>query len=786
MKKVELLAPAGDFEVLKNAINAGADAVYLGGKNFGARAYASNFDEDALKKAAEFCHLRDVRIYVTVNTLVFNKEIKELINYLDFLYSIGIDAVIVQDVGVLKILHENYKDFKIHASTQMTVHNLEGVNELLDYGINRVVLSRELNLNEIKHITENSNAEIEVFVHGALCVSYSGQCLMSSLIGGRSGNRGRCAQPCRLEYSLVDIKRNQYKTFGQHLLSMADLCTIDNIPDLIEAGISSFKIEGRMKSSEYVVSVVSAYKNAIDSYYKNKKYNAKHDIIKMSAVFNRGFSTGYLYDKKPKNMSFVTPKNLGNKLGKVIFQKDNYTYIELYQQLNRGDGISDNKGEKGFKVDKIIKDGINTDKALEGEKVSLPINFLLNPGDIIYKTYDQEINNEIMNLNLKKTPIKIKSELKLGKAFYVKVKNGVFEAEAYSDAKVEYALNSPVTKDDLIKKLSQIKDTPFYAETINVEVDNNVFIAVKEIKKTRREAISLLEKKKLSYFQREKVDTKYLLPPIQKVTKRDFKLTFYSDKINNIKIAVDLGIEYIYFNYQLNINKLKEAFDYIKGTNTVLIPAFPVILRENFKKAEEQLEILKNMNFDRILISNLGLYHIAKKYGFELNIDYTFNIVNSEASKYFTSDVITLSPELNLEQIKDITLRSEKQFEAIVYGRIPLMITEYCPIKKISGCDKEHCKTGYYMLKDRKNRLLPLKSDGFCRLNILNPDVLLMIKHIDKLKEAGISFLRINDTIETENEIKLILNLYIKALKGDNIEIPDGNYTKGHYFRGVL
>ncbi len=298
MKKVELLAPAGDYEALMSAVNAGCDAVYLGGKNFGARAYATNFDHDDLKAALEFCHLRDVKVYVTVNTLVANEEFEKLVNYLDFLYSIGVDAVIVQDMGVLKFLRENYPGLKVHASTQMTVHNLEGVQELAEKGVSRVILSRELTLKEIKDIVQNSNIEVEVFVHGALCVSYSGQCFMSSILGGRSGNRGRCAQPCRLKYSLVD-KEGKVLEKDLHLLSMTDLCTIENIPNLIEAGVTSFKIEGRMKNAEYVASVVKAYREAIDCFYEGKAFDSGKAIEEMSRIFNRGFSSGYLFGVKP-------------------------------------------------------------------------------------------------------------------------------------------------------------------------------------------------------------------------------------------------------------------------------------------------------------------------------------------------------------------------------------------------------------------------------------------------------------------------------------------------------
>lgn len=236
MRKIELLAPAGNYDVLKTAVNSGADAVYIGGKYFGARAYAENFDDIMLKEAVEYCHLRDTKIYIAVNTLIFNKEFDTLLKYIDYLYKLNIDAIIVQDYGIVKFLRDYYPEMKIHASTQMTLHNLEGVKEAYDAGIKRVVLSRELTLREIENIVSNTEAEIEVFAHGALCVSYSGQCLFSSIIGGRSGNRGRCAQPCRLKYDFIDDKGDIIEN-DKHLLSMVDLCTIEHIGGLINAGI---------------------------------------------------------------------------------------------------------------------------------------------------------------------------------------------------------------------------------------------------------------------------------------------------------------------------------------------------------------------------------------------------------------------------------------------------------------------------------------------------------------------------------------------------------------------
>ena len=300
MKKVELLAPAGSMESLYAAINNGADAVYLGGSKFSARAYASNFDNENMKIAVDYCHSYNVKIYVTMNTLLKENELNEAIKYVGYLYEIGVDALIIQDLGLLKLIEERYPDFEVHASTQMTVHNGEGALYFKEKGFHRIVLSRELSLDEIKYISKDLNIETEIFVHGALCVAYSGKCLMSSMIGGRSGNRGRCAQPCRKEYVLESTENGNKKGY---LLSPKDMCTIDNMKEIINSGTYSLKVEGRMKRPEYVAGVISNYRKAIDKELENKDFNIKEGKKVLLQLFNReGFSSAYMKKNVGRDM----------------------------------------------------------------------------------------------------------------------------------------------------------------------------------------------------------------------------------------------------------------------------------------------------------------------------------------------------------------------------------------------------------------------------------------------------------------------------------------------------
>ena len=348
MKKVEILAPAGSMESLIAAMNKGADAIYLGGNKFSARAYASNFDNDNMIKAVDYAHSYGAKVYVTLNTILKENEIEEAVRYVGFLYEIGVDAIIIQDLGLFKRVKEDYPDFEIHASTQMTIHNGEGALFFKEKGFHRIVLSRELSLDEIKYISKDLGIETEIFVHGALCVSYSGQCLMSSMIGGRSGNRGRCAQPCRMEYTLKGENSGEKKAY---LLSPKDTCTLDSIGDIIDSGAYSLKIEGRMKRPEYVAGVVDNYKKAVEKELYKTEYNVSKGKRELLQLFNRGgFSTAYLHKNLGKDMmSFNNPRNTGLPLGRIEKNGE----ILLKENISIGDGFRFR--ETGYNINKIIK-----------------------------------------------------------------------------------------------------------------------------------------------------------------------------------------------------------------------------------------------------------------------------------------------------------------------------------------------------------------------------------------------------------------------------------------------
>ena len=385
----ELLSPAGSMESLKAGIQNGADAIYLGGSSFGARASATNFDNDELIEAVKYAKLRNVNIFVTVNTSIKETEVEELISYTDFLYKIGVDAIILSDIGVAEVLRKRYPNMELHASTQISAHSLNDVLELKKVGFNRVVLARELSIEEIKEICDNVDIDIEVFIHGAICISYSGQCLMSSMLGDRSGNRGRCAQPCRQSYKLINKTTGKIiDVNGNYLLSPKDLCSIENIEKILDTGVKSLKIEGRMKRPEYVAVVTSRYRKTIDNYINNKITDDKKALKEdLEAIFNRKFTSGYLMSKNGSDIiNLDKPNNVGVKVGEVLSfnSKKNKLKIKLSGKLSKGDGI--NLG--GGSIGRIIKNGEIFDFGVAGEIIEIDFVKNIKSNTPVYKTSD--------------------------------------------------------------------------------------------------------------------------------------------------------------------------------------------------------------------------------------------------------------------------------------------------------------------------------------------------------------------------------------------------------------
>lgn len=594
MKKVELLAPAGNFECLKAAINNGANAVYLGGKNFSARAFANNFDKDELIKAVEYAHLRDVKVYVTLNTILNEDEISNAIKMAEFYYQNNVDALLVQDLGLFYYIKTNFPDFELHCSTQMHVHNIQGILNAKKLGFKRVVIARESSLDFIKEATKQG-IEIETFVHGAICVSYSGQCLMSSVTKNRSANKGMCAQCCRLKYELFDEQDNKIKTDTDYLLSPKDMCLINDIPKLIEAGVSSFKIEGRLKSSAYVGYVTSMYRKAIDAYYNNEKFvltNEETDNLKV--LFNRNFTNDYLFNRNDL-FGQVTPNHLGIEIGEVISNKNNHTYIKLSSTLNQFDGIR--ISNYGCICNMIYKDNLLVNQGLVGDIISIKTDSVLNGK--VYKTLDHQLEQKINNYNDLKLPIKVKISILANKNVEVLINNYQY----ISNIVAQEALKSPITKENIFNQFSKLNETCFYINEIEIETDN-AFLPIKQLNEIRRDSIKAYETFKLNSFKRVEISNSvnYVEPKY--------------DEIGDLSIDNTTGVNYV-------INPDSEYSNY----DIPLICEFGGILDKNNNKIayytlnccnSYTYEFLKKIGFANIILSteinDIDIQNIKKAY----------------------------------------------------------------------------------------------------------------------------------------------------------------------------
>lgn len=783
-RKIELLAPTGDMECLYAAVNNGADAVYLGGSKFSARAYAKNFTLEDIDEAVNYCHGYGVKVYITINTLIKEKELWEALDYIKDIYIIGVDGVIIQDIGLGKKILNSFPGLEVHVSTQMSVHNKSTSIFLKDLGFNRIVLARELTLEEVKEIS--SVIETEVFIHGALCVCYSGQCLMSSMIGGRSGNRGRCAQPCRLPYEIIN-KENGERKQG-FLLSPKDICTISNINEIIDSGVTSYKIEGRLKRPEYVAGVVASYRKVIDEYIENQKIiDSSKEEKKLLQLFNReGFSKGYFWGNAGRDMmAYSYPKNTGVILGKAIDSK----LVELYSDVHSGDGVR--VGDEGTTISKITAKGKELLSAKKGDKVQLWPT-IYKKGELVYKTNDVKLNEEIKKSYSdkynRKISINMTVEFSLGKP--ISVKTNYKGKEYYCEgALVEKPLKNPLTKEFIEDKLRKTGNTPFEIEKIIFTEIEEGYISAASINEVRRNLLNMLISPRLGEDKAVEINKNYNISSWKGYNGPNKSLDiaeqlFVVSSSQQLKALEDLGVSSVAIDIASRYIDRREI---LKCNIPNIYLKLPNIARREEKSIINYVE--ENMpRIKGIITANLGLinYFCDK---ISCIGDYKLNIFNSEGLHFMSEycALSTISVELNRGEIKDIVKALPKALpvQALVYGKIELMVSEYCAVGSLLGgkSQESNCKlhcNGTYTLKDRKGMEFVIRNDIYCRSHIYNSLPLDLTAYVKDLKDVGITHFRYDFIDESYEET---YNLAMNILNNKNIELA--SFTRGHYKRGV-
>lgn len=819
---IDLLSPVGDFESLKAAVQNGADSVYFGANLFSARAFASNFDEQGLKKAIEYAKLRGVKTNLTLNTLIKDSEFLEALNLAKKAYEFGIDAIIVQDLGLGTKLIKLFPDLPIHASTQMTVHNLNGALELENLGFKRVVLSRELSTNEIEYICKNTNIEVECFAHGALCISYSGQCLFSSMIGGRSGNRGKCAQPCRLPYELLE---NNKKINSGYLLSTRDLCGLDYIPFFAKAGVSCLKIEGRMKSAEYVATVTRIYRKYIDLALSNEPYNVdEKDRKELMQVFNRGMSSsGHLDDEPNRKLVYKEkPNNMGLYLG--IVQKYNkskgYITLKLREPVEIGDTVSLQNETGSYTISELMENGKNISQTKIGQTVTIGrMKGNISVGDKIYKMSSKQLSikaKESYQKENRKIPLNCHITIHKNEPISIQVTTAN-SVPIYKNLNIcctlDYipleAKNKPLEKQTVIEQISKTSSTPFEFKNIEIDLEENTFLPKLSIlNELRRTALENVENYALENIHRnyaveissEEIAEDETLSNMRNYIKNNTKITKthipkISVLLTELNLAFDYskleGIDNLYIPLKFFTNRKYAPILTLLSQKFDTYIYMPTIIKANYKNlfyANSETAV-KKYNIKGFVISNIcnirllnDLFTNLDKY-FKLVANYTFNVFNTNTVlelKKLGISKFTISPELDKETVSRLCDYRYLQKELIVYGRIPLLNMNYCLLGETDKCYptcKAKCTSNCsYYLKDRLNMKFRIIPDNIQTVTTIYNSKITSISP----KDFDIDFARIDILDESVNEINNIIN-YVKAGK----RLEGKEYTNGNLNRGI-
>ena len=800
--RVEILAPAGSMECLKAAITAGADAVYTGGALFGARAYAHNLTEEELLEAIDYVHLHGRRLYLTVNTLIKDREMeKQMYDYLLPYYRQGLDAVIVQDIGLFRFIRKHFPDLPIHASTQMTLTGVDGAKFLEKEGAQRIVTSRELSMAEVKKIADETELEIESFVHGALCYCYSGQCLFSSFIGGRSGNRGQCAQPCRLLYRTPEAKRPQY------LLSLKDICTLELIPEMIESGIYSFKIEGRMKKPEYAAAVAFQYRKYADLYlkyyeecpaeedpaaYAMKKYRVREEDRQMLLdLYNRGgFHTGYYHTQNGREMiSLNRPNHAGVPAVKVLAKKGRTVTAKAMTDLSPQDIIELPMRKGREKADNYTcKDAVR-----KGMNVQIPV-FADTPfkRDEIWmrtrnSTLIDTLREEFVNGKIKE---RICGTFRLYPQEAATLTVKCRDAEiTVTGEKAQEALSQPMSRERIEKQLRKTGNTEFEFSFLKAEIGEKVFLPMQSLNELRREALETLEKVICEKYRR----SGEVKDPEEDKTELSMEEEVLSGWTASVRTAEQMevileeeAIGRIYVDCTM-FPRIWEKDSYVEWITKVhaagkeIYLVMPYIFRERTRKQyEAAYNRIFGAGWDGILIANYESFAFLKEHGYTGRImtDYNLYEFNQESRKFWKEKGVfefTAPVELTERELQDLRV---KDGEVIVYGYFPMMISAGCIQKTTRGCLK---KSGQTTITDRYRNPFVVKNEcDYCYNILYNYVPLYLGDRMEEVYQIGPGRIRLMFTTERQQEVRQILSAYFEGK-----ELPEGTYTRGHWKRGI-
>ena len=808
---MELLAPAGTMENFMAALESGADAIYLGGKVFNARAHAANFGIDELREAVRLAHILDVSVYVTVNILIGDTELKDLEQYIKDLDSIGVDAIIVQDLAVAEIAKRVAPNIHLHGSTQMTAATLDAVRFYESLGFTRVVLARELSLKEIQHICKHCKAEIEVFVHGALCVCYSGQCLMSSFIGGRSGNRGACAQPCRLPYELLDSKgESVLPKHEAYLLSPKDLNYSEHMNELVAAGVTSFKVEGRMKKVSYVRQVIGTYREILDdaSIHENQRKA-------LAFGFNRGFSTAYLEDTVGRQMmTVVAPNHQGKPIGES-YTKKGEVYLSLTEPI-----------EQGSLVKILQSNGSVTYYTVDDEWTCV--------SDTLYKGRPAE-GLAVGQLYLASTPKNTKSRglqeftRKYDMSVYLSVgSNGetnYTELTAILDSGLSVTVTNeyvpaiankvPTSLEKVTEQLGRLGNTLFRLSYVDIP-DGPYMWPASVLNALRRDAVTALETALITHHV-ESWQALQVTGDVDYDFKAQHELSYDTcpmisarvDEIEGVKAAISGGAQKIVFGgdrlsrtpYALSV--YDEVARLCAQSDVICTFATPRVVKDDEVEAyKHTLEAIVQANPDSISIHVPQALLWLRELGYTgaIEADTGLNIFNTPTLNFWEQlhiSCVNPSQELTLKQITELAKHSHVPIETMIHGYTEMMISEYCAIASFVGTGSKvncpmPCVKESYSLKDRKGEIFPIRTDPYCRMHIMNSHEMDMRAYVPMLLQKGISILRVDGRHTKPSYVKDIVSQYVGIATGTmeappkKIDSQGESITRGHYFRGIL